>query len=885
MSEFEYKVSVIVPVYNVEQYLRDCLDSLLAQTIDHDQMEVLLINDGSTDNSLAICEEYAALFSCFKVFSQENAGVSAARNVGLLNASGKYIMFLDSDDMFAPETVKAATDYFDSIYQEVDLVTFKRVFYKKGKAQPLHFRYNYLNKTGIYDLNQFKYISQTTLNVVVKNNKNTLFDTSLSQGEDQKYITEFTLDKMRIAYCQNGEYIYLVRDGSAVQNESYSFYLFEQITSIWEDFFNRFDKVPQYVQALVLANYYWQLTSDCIFPYHYKNEKYVEAIQRIKNILNKIDVDVLMEHPKMDMFHKHFFLSMKENAYPTVAFEKEKMSVVVNGKVIYSRNNMEIILNKVDIENSSILIMGFVKSPVYNYINDVPELICVYNGNCYNVQTFDSINSHYKTKARTNNFFGFYFSRKCSDKDELYFMVRQDGIIYPVSFYCVSSAVFNKKKGIDSFVRCGYLISLNANVIYTSKISDNERIHLELTRKFPNDPSSELYQIRNEVINSPAYPKVWLYSDSNSVGVDNAFYQFQHDFEKNDGILRYYVCDNNRDEIMDFFTNEQAKHIVEYGTRIHKILFLRSEYVLTSFMDIRPKTPFSNDEEYSMYRDLKQPKIICLQHGVLHADLRWLQSAERCRADKVVVSSEFERKNYINRYHYRDTDVLGFGMPRYDLINREQEPKNRILFAPSWRSYLLKKNSNAVWEKNIGQLMKSNYFKKFTDFLKSEHLAKILEENDLFLDAKLHPHMKSVLDCFDLDSNRITITTNHVSVEDYKIFITDISSYVFDYAYLCRPVIYFMPDMEEFESGMNHYRKLDLPWEDAFGNLALEPEEAIDEIERIIDNAFLPDPVFKERMDNFYLPMGNCREDLYSYLVKADKENMAYADRNECAGL
>lgn len=75
MENYKYKVSVIVPVYNVENYLRDCLDSLLAQTIDHNQMEVLLINDGSTDSSLDICYEYAQSHFIFKVFTQENAGV------------------------------------------------------------------------------------------------------------------------------------------------------------------------------------------------------------------------------------------------------------------------------------------------------------------------------------------------------------------------------------------------------------------------------------------------------------------------------------------------------------------------------------------------------------------------------------------------------------------------------------------------------------------------------------------------------------------------------------------------------------------------------------------------------------------------------------------
>lgn len=90
------KVSVIVPVYNVEKYLHRCIDSILTQTFT--DFEVLLINDGSKDRSGEICDEYAKKDSRVKVFHKENGGVSSARNVGLDNARGDLICFCDSDD-------------------------------------------------------------------------------------------------------------------------------------------------------------------------------------------------------------------------------------------------------------------------------------------------------------------------------------------------------------------------------------------------------------------------------------------------------------------------------------------------------------------------------------------------------------------------------------------------------------------------------------------------------------------------------------------------------------------------------------------------------------------------------------------------------------------
>lgn len=89
-------VSIIVPVYNVEEYLSECVDSVLNQT--YSDIEVILVDDGSTDQSGNICDEYAEMDSRIKVIHKKNEGVSAARNTGIETASGERIIFVDSDD-------------------------------------------------------------------------------------------------------------------------------------------------------------------------------------------------------------------------------------------------------------------------------------------------------------------------------------------------------------------------------------------------------------------------------------------------------------------------------------------------------------------------------------------------------------------------------------------------------------------------------------------------------------------------------------------------------------------------------------------------------------------------------------------------------------------
>ena len=95
------KISIIVPVYQVEAYLRRCLDSIINQT--YKNLEIILVEDGSKDGSPAICEEYAKKDNRIKVFNQQNQGASVARNYGLDVATGEYVGFVDSDDWIEPE--------------------------------------------------------------------------------------------------------------------------------------------------------------------------------------------------------------------------------------------------------------------------------------------------------------------------------------------------------------------------------------------------------------------------------------------------------------------------------------------------------------------------------------------------------------------------------------------------------------------------------------------------------------------------------------------------------------------------------------------------------------------------------------------------------------
>lgn len=114
------KISIIIPIYNGSKTLSRCIDSIIHAQIPGFQNEIILINDGSIDSSAQICEEYNSLYSNIRFFSQENKGVSAARNLGIIKARGEWISFLDCDDTITDSYFKTLKDYLDKDFEVIE---------------------------------------------------------------------------------------------------------------------------------------------------------------------------------------------------------------------------------------------------------------------------------------------------------------------------------------------------------------------------------------------------------------------------------------------------------------------------------------------------------------------------------------------------------------------------------------------------------------------------------------------------------------------------------------------------------------------------------------------------------------------------------------------
>ena len=207
-------VSIIVPIYNAESFLDDCLESILKQT--YENIEVLLIDDGSTDNSFSICEKYKNNDNRIKLIKQENSGVSITRNNGIKNANGEYIIFVDSDDVCDLKMVEILLQ--KSINKEVDYVlgNIKIVdteLHDIGYCDlpnGVYSKEQYLKK--ILLVKDINYVcgapySKLFKTSIIKNN-NILFDVDLSYAEDFVFNLDYVKYAHKISTTSNVLYKY-----------------------------------------------------------------------------------------------------------------------------------------------------------------------------------------------------------------------------------------------------------------------------------------------------------------------------------------------------------------------------------------------------------------------------------------------------------------------------------------------------------------------------------------------------------------------------------------------------------------------------------------------------------------------------------------------------
>ena len=253
INDDDLLISIIIPVYNGENYLEQCLNSIKNQT--YKNFEVIIVNDGSQDNTDSICKKFAQSDSRFRYFSKENGGVSSARNFGLDNANGHYITFIDGDDWVEHNhleiLIKSITENNSDIaicsYKEFDnnIDTYYTIVYTKQEKNLLNFEK--MNRDDFLII----FPKLMSINVCFNNAvaklfrkelvNNLRFDTSIKYGEDLDFYFSLYLNVESISYVDELTYVYRIHGDSTTSNFNQEYA--EQELSIFKKMFKKIQEI------------------------------------------------------------------------------------------------------------------------------------------------------------------------------------------------------------------------------------------------------------------------------------------------------------------------------------------------------------------------------------------------------------------------------------------------------------------------------------------------------------------------------------------------------------------------------------------------------------------------------------------------------------------
>ncbi|MBQ6219893.1 MAG: glycosyltransferase [Methanosphaera sp.] len=386
------KISVLIPVYNVAKYLGNCLDSVINQTFK--DIEIICINDGSTDNSLKILEEYARKDERIKIISQENQGLGASRNVAIENAKGDYIFFLDSDDLLFNQTLEKL--YENITANKTDIVLCKLARF--NKINELNYsipcfdlesvlqNVDFMNYSFTYkDIKEYVLNNSFSACLKLYNRKFLLeeqfkFDTKIF-FEDVLFHVKVILKAKKISYVPEFLYKYrLSNDTSIINKQSRPTDIFKVIDSVKNflqenNCFNEFINEFTLFQIIQITNYleinnaeYFKLSKRYLFKLRKTDSPFIDSfipnklVTIIDNIVNARSIEeynnVILGYYNLineDKFivEKNQFQSESDLIYNENCYLKKHINLL-EGRIVHlltridslEKNNKEFLLLK-----------------------------------------------------------------------------------------------------------------------------------------------------------------------------------------------------------------------------------------------------------------------------------------------------------------------------------------------------------------------------------------------------------------------------------------------------------------------------------------------------------------------------------------------------------
>ncbi len=914
---YPYMISVVVAVYNTGDYLREMIDSILAQKQDilatflrkspdaqfknyvfDNIYEILLIDDASDDESGAICDEYASKYPWIKFLHKEHGGVSKARNEGIRLAQGKYITFPDSDDILDPDVFEKCFLFYESHQDKISMVTYPLEFFEAQTGD--HWTsYRFDGGTRILDMieewDKPQYFTAATFFRTEELKDKLSFDTGLINGEDLKLANDVLFnEKHCIGLVSDCRYHYRRRTGennSAVQQSKetksyYTDYIRDCLGYLIRRSEDVYGSVPKYIEYTVMGQLQWRLRSDSdgtiakrVMGDH-GLEEYRDAI---KGLLKKIGVDVIIS--QKCLFREHFFYSclIHTGGKYEVSYDEEEQNLIYyfDGLKATDAGSCYIRLEFMRIEKGHL----FLEGKIADLEPDIETWADV-SGDEYRFEITPNTDLNVKILGEDALFVHIFSVEiplsKINDFADITFY--SSAHEYKIVRKTISVGKFmplSRQFSKSYYAQENYVVRLQENsLIIWNRDSvawniDFETEYQEQIAKYASGSMDDLkyaLDIRRLALDRRMWrgsvrKGIWLISDRYSNADDNGEALFRYLCEHPvDGVDVYFVIDKDSE---DFVRLSEIGNVVAQDSMEHHMLHMLADCIISSQADEYIWDPFwRKGMSREIFKDFYcRQHFVFLQHGVIKDDLsRWLNRFNK-NISGFVVSAEAEEKSILEcDYYYDSNKVWLTGLPRYDhLYHNEQK---EILIMPTWRKWLMKGYDAASSDKDAvhvrEDIEETEFGKFYSELLTNKELMDVCDEYGYRISFMPHTSMRECLGHIEMDERVRKCYFDRKyrdAFAEANLLVTDYSSTAMDFAYLEKPVIYAQFDAARFFSGEHNYDKGYFDYErDGFGEVVNSLDETVRMIISYIETGCEMKQKYKERVQSFfcYHDRNNC---------------------------
>lgn len=881
-NKYKYKFSIVMPIYKVEKYLEEAIESVINQTIGFkESVQLILVNDGSPDNSEEICLKYYKKYpKNIEYIKKTNGGLSSARNEGLKKIKGKYVNFMDPDDKINSKTLKEVFSFFENNYNLIDFVSIPLYLFEASTG--LHVKYKYMGKKNriINLINEpHNFVLSSAASFYKKETFEKFnYDEKLSNSEDLDLNIKLYINNPYFGYvCENGvKYMYRQRndDSSIVSSNLRKEKNFINVLTLFSKNKNNIHNYL-FIKEIIIYQLKNHIKYLNIKAFSSEN-KYNEVVSFYKSLIDFVKIEYIINESKWcsSVHEKILFI----NFY----YEHYKLSVDNNFNVIY-KDNIKLFIDSL---SSFHLILKYSKiEKNYFYIDilyydfgldSVQLIIKDGTGKIYKPYFEKTISSPYDMilgDVKLSKTHLCKFKINLSKLKRLYFYFQTDsGAIKINNFKMSENCPFHLKHNKLRIFNDNNIISFKKNrfVIRHKKqslLKYNIGSFLRIYKKYKIFCFLRLLNVKNK--------KYILIMDRPNAAKDNgeAIFKYMSSLKSNEKKYVYFIISRKSE---DYKRLKKYGKVIDKDSLFHKFLYINSKLILTSHVHPLFYKAFSIQEN-KYYVDILNFDLVWLQHGVIYNDLSNGANKYTHNIKKFVVSSkiDFTECNQ-EKYMYFDDEIIQTGLPRYDYLYNNE--KNYISIIPTWRNNLTGKIVSSGNHEEIIDITQTEYYKNYADLLTNNKLKKILKKYKLTIYFVLHPGMLNYKKYFEkFSSENILICdstkTNYSTVfAESKLLITDYSSVFFDFAYLKKPEIYFQFDQKSFFD--KHYPKGIFSYEkDGFGDVLLSVDEVIKKIEYYINNDFKMEEKYIKRVENTfaYTDKKNC-ERVYNEIIKLYNE-------------